>query len=192
MRTKRYAVQLTESERDHLQDLIGPGIAPARKLLHARILLKADQGPAGPAWTDEAIATAVEVSQPTVHPLRRQYVEEGLEAALKRRPPTRVYQRKLDGAQEAHLVALACSTPPPGQARWSLRLLAAKLVELEVVDDVSYQTVRRVVKKTSNIRVNRGPPRRPVHSVSPSSCRIAGTLHPAPATPTISGDDVFE
>jgi transposase len=104
----------------------------------------------GTAWTDEAIAAAVEVSQPTVHRVRRQYVEEGLAAALNRRPPTRVYQRKLDGVQEAHLVALACSTPPTGQARWTLRLLAAKLVELEVVDDVSYQTVRRVLKKTNS------------------------------------------
>ncbi len=145
---KRYVVRLTDSERESLQELIGAGTAPARKLLHARVLLKADEGPHGPKWVDEAIAEAVEVSQPTVFRIRRQYVEEGLEAALNRRPPTRVYQRKLDGAQEAQLVALACSAPPEGHARWSLRLLADKLVELEISEDVSYQTVRRVLKKT--------------------------------------------
>jgi hypothetical protein len=124
-----------------------------RQLMHARILLKADQSAKGPAWTDEAIAQAVEVSQPTVFRVRRHYVEHGLEAALNRRPPTRVYVRKLDGAQEARLIAVACGTPPQGQARWSLRLLVDKLVELEVVDDVSYQTVRRVLKKTRSNRI---------------------------------------
>jgi DNA-binding transcriptional ArsR family regulator len=91
----------------------------------------------------------VEVSQPTVSRVRKQYFEEGLEAALKRRPPNREYHRKLDGEQEARLVALACSEPPEGQARWSLRLLADKMVELEVVDDLSYRTVRRTLKKTN-------------------------------------------
>jgi DNA-binding transcriptional ArsR family regulator len=146
---KSYHVRLTDTERAHLQDLIAAGTAPARKLLHARILLKADEGPAGPAWADQAIADAVEVSQPTVSRVRKQYVEQGLEAALNRRAPTRVYQRKLEGAHEARLIALACSPPPSGQARWSLRLLADKLVELEIVDGVSYQTVRRTLKKTN-------------------------------------------
>ena len=117
-----------------------------------RILLKADQGPNGPAWVDDAIADAVEVSQSTVARVREEFVEQGLDAALQRRAPRRQYQRKLDGAQEAHLVALACSTPPTGQARWSLRLLADKLVELDIVADVSYQTVRRILKKTSSSR----------------------------------------
>jgi DNA-binding transcriptional ArsR family regulator len=99
---------------------------------------------------DQAIADAVEVSQPTVSRVRKQYVEEGLEAALNRRSRRRVYQRKLTGEHEARLVALACSPPPRGQARWSLRLLADKLIELEIVDDVSYQTVRRTLKKTSS------------------------------------------
>jgi transposase len=90
----------------------------------------------------------VEVSQPTVARVRRQYFEEGLEAALNRRPPKREYHRKLDGEQEARLVALACSQPPEGHARWSLRMLADRLVELEIVEDVSYQTVRRTLKKT--------------------------------------------
>jgi Homeodomain-like domain len=148
MRKKNYAVTLTASERAHLQALIGAGTAPARKLIHARILLKADQGPEGPAWVDERIADALETSQPTVSRVRKQYVQEGLEAALDRRAPTRVYERKLDGAQEARVLALACSTPPAGQAHWSLRLLAEKVVELAIVDTLSYQTVRRVLKKT--------------------------------------------
>lgn len=147
---KHYHVRLTEAERAHLHDLIAAGTAPARKLLHARILLKADEGAAGPAWVDQRIAEAVEVSQPTVSRVRKQYVEQGLAAALNRRAPTRIYQRKLEGAHEARLVALACSPPPPGQARWSLRLLADKLVELEIVDDLSYQTVRRTLKKTNS------------------------------------------
>jgi transposase len=147
---KRYPVALTDTERDRLKRLIAAGTEAARKLAHARILLKADQGPGGPGWTDEAIAEAVEVSQPTVSRIRQQYVTEGLEAALNRRAPTRQYLRKLDGAQEARLIALACGKPPAGVDRWTLRLLADKLVELEVVDDVSYQTVRRVLKKTSS------------------------------------------
>ncbi len=149
---KRYPVALTDTERDLLKHLISAGTESARKLTHARILLKANQGPGGPGWTDEAIAEAVEVSQPTVSRIRQQYVTEGLEAALNRHPPTREYQHKLDGAQEARLIAVACGTPPTGFDRWTLRLLADKLVELEVVDDISYQTVRRVLKKTNSSR----------------------------------------
>ena len=146
---KKYPVILTQTEREYLRNLIAAGTAPARKLTHARILLKADQGSEGPGWVDEQVADAVEVSQPTVSRVRKQYFEEGLEAALNRRPPNREYHRKLDGEQEARLVALACSEPPQGQARWSLRLLADTMVELEVVDDLSYQTVRRTLKKTN-------------------------------------------
>jgi transposase len=149
---KKYPVILTDADRTRLSDLIAAGTAPARLLMHARILLKADQGPQGPAWVDDTIADAVEVSQPTVARVRKQFVEQGLDAALNRRAPRRVYQRKLDGAQEAQLVALACSKPPTGQARWSLRLLADKLVELDIAADVSYQTVRRILKKTSSSR----------------------------------------
>lgn len=145
---KKYPVELTDDERTELTALLRAGTAPARKLTHARILLKADQGPGGPAWVDERIAEAVEVSQPTVARIRRQYVEQGVAAALNRRSPTRVYQRRLDGKQEAQLITLACSAPPAGQARWSLRLLADKLVELEVVETISYQTVRRTLKQT--------------------------------------------
>jgi transposase len=145
---KKYPVILSDTERDHLKQLIASGTASARKLTHARILLKADDGAQGAGWVDEKVAEAVETSQPTVARIRRQYFEEGLDAALNRRPPTREYQRKLDGESEARLVALACSEPPKGAARWSLRLLADKLVELEIVEDVSYQTVRRTLKKT--------------------------------------------
>jgi transposase len=146
---KKYPVILTQTEREQLKDLIAVGTAPARKLTHARILLKADQSPEGPAWVDEEVADAVEVSQPTVSRVRKQYFEEGMEAALNRRPPNREYHRKLDGEQEARLVALACSEPQEGQARWSLRLLADRMVELEVVEEISYQTVRRTLKKTN-------------------------------------------
>ncbi len=146
---KKYPVILSDTEREELKRLIAAGTAPARKLTHARILLKSDQSPEGPGWIDEQVAEAVEVSQPTVSRVRKQYFEEGLEAALNRRPPNREYRRKLDGEQEARLLALACSEPPEGQARWSLRLLADKLVELEIVEEeVSYQTVRRTLKKT--------------------------------------------
>ena len=144
---KKYPVILNEAQREQLKSLIAAGTAPARKLTHARILLKADQSPEGPSWVDEQVADAVEVSQPTVARVRKQYFEEGLEAALNRRPPNREYHRKLDGEQEARLIALACSEPPEGQVRWSLRLLADKLMELEIVEEVSYQTVRRTLKK---------------------------------------------
>jgi transposase len=150
---KRYRVVLTPIERDQLKRLLAAGTESARKLTHARILLKADQGPDGPGWVDQAIAEAVEVSQPTISRVRKHYVAHGLEAALNRRPPSRQYVRKLDGVQEAKLLAVACGKPPTGQARWSLRLLADKLVELEIVDAaVSYQTVRRILKKTRSSR----------------------------------------
>ena len=145
---QKYVVILSDTERDGLKRLLAAGTAPARKLAHARVLLQADKGPDGPGWTDAAIVEAVGISQPTISRIRQQFVEAGMEAALNRRAPRRVYQRKLDGEQEARLIALACSAPPAGQARWSLRLLADKLVELEVVEAVSHQTVRRVLKKT--------------------------------------------
>jgi transposase len=150
---KHYVVTLTTAERDALKRLLAAGTAAARKLTHARILLKADQGPEGPGWVDQAIADAVEVSQPTIARVRKQYVEQGLEAALNRRPPTREYVRKLDGVQEAKLLALACAKPPTGQARWSLRRLAEQLVEVEIVEAaVSYQTVRRILQTPRSSR----------------------------------------
>src|SRR3954447_9162951 len=167
---KKYPVILTETERDDLKGLIASGTAPARKLTHARILLKADQGPEGPGWVDDAVADAVEVSQPTVSRVRKQYFEEALRAALNRRPPNRDYHRTLDGEQEARILALACSEPPEGRARWSLRLLADRMVELEIVEeDISYQTVRRTLKKTNSSPTSRSSGRFR-HRRTPSSC----------------------
>jgi transposase len=147
---KKYIVTLTEQERQALREMLSRGKAAARKLTHARILLKADRSEGGPGWNDGAIAEGLDVGTATVERVRRQFVEEGLDAALERRRPRREYQRKLDGDAEAHLIALACSDPPEGRSRWSLRLLADRLVALEHVDAVSYQTVRRVLKKTSS------------------------------------------
>lgn len=152
MRQTKYAVRLTTEERADLRTRIGQGAAPARLLTHARILLKADQGEGGPGWTDAAIAGAVEVHPTTVGRVRRTYVEHGLEAALHRKAPARVYVRRLDGAAEARLVALACSDPPAGRARWTLRLLADELVRLEVVETVSHETIRRTFEQTTSNR----------------------------------------
>jgi Homeodomain-like domain len=149
---KKYVVTLSEAERAHLRTLVGRGTAPARTLAHARILLKANRGEAGPGWTDAAIAAALEVDPTTVARIRRVYVTDGLAAALHRKAPDRVYERKLDGQQEAHLIAVACSAPPEGQRRWTLRLLAERLVRLEIVDTVSTETVRRVLKQTTSSR----------------------------------------
>jgi transposase len=145
-------VHLSEAERAYLQTLVGRGTAPARLLTHARILLKANQGAAGPGWADAAIAAAVEVGLSTVARVRQRYVAAGLEAALQRKGPEREYHRTLDGAQEAHLVALAGSTPPAGRKRWTLRLLAERLVQLSVVETVSHETVRQTVKQTNSNR----------------------------------------
>ena len=146
---KKYIVTLTEPERQMLQAMLSRGKAAARKLVHARILLKADVSSGGPGWTDAQIAEGLEVGSATVERVRREFVEDGLEAALERRKPVRQYERVLDGDGEAHLVALACQKPPEGRSRWTLRLLADRMVELEYVEQVSYQTVRRTLKKTN-------------------------------------------
>ena len=125
--------------------LVGSGTAQARMLARARIPLKADHGEGGPGWSDAASAGALDVDPSTVLRVRRQFVTEGPEAALARERPDRVYERRLDGRQEAHLVALACSAPPDGRARWSLRLLAAELLRREVVEALSHETVRRAL-----------------------------------------------
>ena len=150
MRKTKYAVSLTEAEQARLRTLIGRGEAPTRMLTRARILLKANQGEGGPGWADAAIAGALEIHPATVVRVRRQCVEQGLEAALERKRPDRVYARKLDGAGEAHAIALACSAPPAGRERWTLRLLADELVRLEVVKAISYETVRRTLQQTSS------------------------------------------
>ena len=150
---KKYLVTLTPDEREQLAGMIAAGKAAAKTLAHARILLKADQAEGGPAWTDDRIAEAVEVSAATVERVRQRFVEHGLEAALVRKTqdkPSR--ERVLDGAAEARLIAVACSPAPRGRKAWTLRMLADKLVELEVVESVSTETVRRVLKKTSSSR----------------------------------------
>jgi transposase len=141
---KKYRVTLTEEERKTLEQLISRGKGAARKLLHARILLKADENV---GWSDERISEALDVSLSTIGRVRERFVEEGLEVALARKAPQRVYQRRLDGAQEAHLVALVCSPPPEDRGRWTLQLLADKMVELEYVEYVSKETVRQTLKK---------------------------------------------
>jgi transposase len=146
---KRYKVTLTDEERQELQALIASGKAAARKLTHARILLKADASPGGPAWIDRRIAEALEVGVATVERVRQRFVEEGPEAASGRKPQRRPRrQPKLDGRAEARLIALACSAPPEGRKQWTLQLLADRLVELEIVDAISDEAVRRVLKKT--------------------------------------------
>ncbi len=148
MRRTKHAVVLTDEQRAQLRTLVGRGVAPARRLMHARILLKADQGEGGAAWSDAAIAGALEIHPATVARVRQQFVAAGLDAALDRRAPRREYARKLDGEREARLVAVACGTPPEGHTRWSLRLLADELVRLEVVDTVSHETVRQTLQQT--------------------------------------------
>jgi transposase len=147
---KRYKVTLDAEERQYLHDLIAAGKAAARKLAHARILLKADAADGGPSWPDWQIAEALEVSTDTVERVRQRFVELGLDAALDRkqreRPPREI---KLDGRAEARLIALACSAPPDGRAAWTMQMLADKLVELEVVGSISDETVRLALKKTS-------------------------------------------
>jgi transposase len=144
---KTHRVTLTKEQREQLLELISTGTAAAHTLAHARILLKADEGDEGPGWTDEAIAEALETSVPTIERVRARFAQEGLEAAVRRRIASRPRARKLDGAGEAHLIALACSEPPAGQDHWALRLLASRLVELEYVDAISHETVRRTLKK---------------------------------------------
>jgi transposase len=144
-------VRLTQEERQHFSTLISTGRAAAAKLLHARILLKADVGEGSGSWTDAEIAVALDTSESTVQRVRQAFVEQGWEAALARQRPTGRQYRKLDGAQEAQLIALACSAPPTGRARWTLKLLADKLVTLDVVDRISAECVRTTLKKmTSN------------------------------------------
>ena len=145
---KKWIVRLSQAERATLSTVIGVGTAPARKLTHARILLKADQREEGPRWHDAAIMEALDVSRSTVERVRRRYVEQGLEAALTHRSHTTGHPHCLNGKQEAQLFTLACSAPPTGHDSWTLRLLAGTMVALHFVDAVSYETVRRTLKKT--------------------------------------------
>ena len=145
---KKYIVTLTDEERRSLRTLVSCGKGAARKLTHARILLKADAGRGGFGWTDAAISEGVDVGTATVERVRKRFVEEGLEAALVPAKSNRVYERKLDGDGEAHLIALTCSESPPGRSRWTLRLAADRMVALGYVESLSKDTVHRVLKKT--------------------------------------------
>ena len=151
---KKYRVTLMAAERDELEQLLARGKADVRRLKHAQVLLKADQAEGGPAWPDERIVAALDVGIATVQRLRQRFVLEGLPAALSPdRGGQRIYRRKLDGAHEAELIALACSTPPDERGRWTLRLLAGRMVELQHVDTLSHETVRQTLKKTRSSRI---------------------------------------
>ncbi len=147
---KKYIVRLTASEKQALEQLINQGKTAARKLTHARILLKANDSQQQGGWTDQAIHQALDVSLSTIARVRQTFVEQGLDAALNPKPSSQRRLRKLDGVAEAHLIACCCSQPPPGRKEWTLRLLADKMVKLEYVLSISPETVRQVLKKTKS------------------------------------------
>jgi hypothetical protein len=146
----KYLVKLTDKERSQLKELISSGEASARQIRRAYILLKSDSSPSGPNWGYQAICEAYEVSTLTVYNVRKNYTEGGLNRAILRKKPERVYERRLDGEGEAHLIALACSEPPAGYERWSLRLLRDRMIRLEIVENISHETIRQTLKKTSS------------------------------------------
>lgn len=149
---KKYRVTLTPDERAELEAMISRGKADARKLAHARILLQADEAPGGPGRTDADIAEALGTSTRTIERVRQRFVEQSLGSALLPKPTKRIYARALDGRQEAHLIALACSEPPKGKKRWTLRLLADQMVALEHVESLSHEAVRQALEKTRSSR----------------------------------------
>lgn len=154
MSRKKYVVELSNDERAHLKKVISTGKAAAKTILKARILLKADQGPLGEGWTDDRIVGALETNETMVARVRRQLVEEGMMVVLSRKKrETPPIQPIFDGEAQARLIALACSEPPPGHARWSIRLLADKVVELEIVEQAHFNTVGRALKKTISNRI---------------------------------------
>jgi transposase len=148
MPAKKYIVSLTENERTYLQELTQKGKAAARKINHARILLKADVSQENGGWNDHQISEALDVSRRTIERVRQRFVEEGLEKAINPRPKNLLKLKKIDGETEAHLIALACSETPTGYSRWTIRLLAEQMVVLEYVESISYESVRQVLKKT--------------------------------------------
>jgi poly-gamma-glutamate capsule biosynthesis protein CapA/YwtB (metallophosphatase superfamily) len=151
---KKYVVKLSAEERERLTALLRGGKHPARKLTRARILLKADAGEAGEGWSDSEIAAALDTGLATVARVRQQLVEAGLDAVLTpKRSPASARKRIFDGAAEAKLIALACSQPPPGHARWTLSLLEDKVVELNIVTRASDNTIGRTLKKTRSSRI---------------------------------------
>lgn len=149
MRYKKYHVYLTEEEKSKLKQIVKRGTGRARQIQRAHILLKADVSE-GRGWTDQQIRETFHLARNTVSKIRKRFTEVGLEETVKRKHPDREYVTRLDGEQEAHLVALACSEAPEGHARWTLRLLAERMVALEYVDSLSYETVRQVLKKRAS------------------------------------------
>tara|TARA_R110002096_G_scaffold338839_1_gene532295 strand:- start:55 stop:513 length:459 start_codon:yes stop_codon:yes gene_type:complete len=145
----KYKVTLTQQERDELMSITKGGTHASKKVIHSIILLNCDEGKFADKVNNEEVAKVLRVGMRTIDRVKKKFVEEGFEAALENSPTSRVYERKADGDVEAHLVALACSKAPEGFSKWSLRLLADKMVELEYIDDISYETVRRVLKKTN-------------------------------------------
>jgi transposase len=149
MPKKKYIVALSAEERENLELLTKKGKITVYKLNHAHILLKADINQEGGSWKDSDISEAFNISVSTIERVRKSFVEESLEAALSRQTPIRTKPRLLDGDQEAHLIALACSSTPEGQGTWTMRLLAKHMVELNYVETISHETVRQTLKKTS-------------------------------------------
>lgn len=149
---KKYIVELTTEQRQQLESLIRKGAAPARMQTRARILLQVDTSLAGPAWRDTQVVEALGVGVATVERVRLAFVTEGMEVALQRRPRSGTPRRKLDGAQEARIIALACSTPPDGYARWSIVLLTKQVIALGIVDSIAPETIRQTLKKTRSSR----------------------------------------
>lgn len=150
MPKKKYIVALSAAERNALETLTRTGKAPAYKLNHARILLKADINHQKGGWRDQDISDALDISVATIERVRKRFVEQSLDTAIGRNQPTRPRSRLLDGEQEARLIALACSDAPPGQSQWTLRLLAEQMVELGYVASISHETVRQTLKKTNS------------------------------------------
>ena len=145
----RYRIHLTSDEVEELNAIISKGPQSTQTFRNAYILLNCDEGPCSDKVTNEEISRVLKVGMRTIDRVKKKFVEQGLQACLKRQPTSRVYQSKVDGDTEAKLVSLCCSEPPSGYSKWSLRLLADKMVELEYVDEISYETVRRVLKKTN-------------------------------------------
>jgi hypothetical protein len=145
----KYKVTLTKQEREELLSMTRGGKHSSKKVIHALILLNCDEGKYSDKIRNEDITRVLKIGSRTIDRVKKKFVEQGFEAALENSPTTRVYEKKTDGDVEAHLIALSCGKPPKGFSRWSLRLLANKMVEMRYVEDISYETVRRVLKKTN-------------------------------------------
>ena len=152
----KYRVKLTRAQRQQLERMVKSGTAAARAILHAQVLLKTDSGEDGPRWSVQQIQSALGVGSTMIKRIRHLFVEQGLEAAVQRKPqPPRPQQRTINGEQEAHVIAVLCTEQPEGQERWTLRALRDRVIELEIVETVSHETLRTVLKKTNSSRGKR-------------------------------------